>query len=69
MDTINSDMRIIVWEKNVPEGDGTYEKALLNLMGYYNNHYAEDGEVINIKRTDRVGNYSLYAVVSEPASS
>ena len=66
-DAIDSDMRIIVWEETVPEGDGTYEKSILNLAGFYNNHYAEDGEVIDIKRTDRVGNYSLYAVVSEPA--
>ncbi|MBQ3284383.1 MAG: hypothetical protein IJH40_01965 [Ruminococcus sp.] len=68
-DAIDSNMRIIVWEENVPDGEETYEVSIRNLAGYYNNHYAEDAEVINIKRTDRVGHYSLYAVVSEPASA
>lgn len=67
-DSINSNMRIINWEENISYENGSVSLPIHNLTVYYNNHYAEHGEKIELVQTDRIGNYSLYAVVSEPVS-
>ena len=66
-ESINSNMRIIVWEEDAADSESEKNMHIFFLTAYYNNHYAESGEVIDIVRTERVGNYSLYAVVSESA--
>ena len=68
-DTIDSDSRLIVWEDDDACSEGKINGAVHSLMAYYNNHYAEDGKTIDIQRMERVGNYSLYAVVSIPSDA
>ncbi len=68
-DTINSNIRIILWEEEPSQGENDINIYAYFLLNYYNNHYTENGEEIDIIRTDRVGKYSLYAVVSKPASA
>ncbi len=66
-DAVNSNMRLIIWEDDILYGEDEMRLPLFYLKQYYNNHYAEEGERFDIKRTDRIENYSLYAIVSEPA--
>lgn len=50
----DSDMRIIIREDDDACEEDIINEAAHYLIGYYNNHYADDGKKINIKRTDRV---------------
>ncbi len=66
-DSIDSHMQIIIYEKDLPESS---ENDVFNsfLTTYYNNHYAEDGEEIEIRRVGNAGKYSLFEVFSKSAA-
>ena len=73
-DAINSNMRIVICELDETNGDDSSGATVREipsthyLAAYYNNHYAEDGEVIEINQTDSAGSYHIFEVVSMPVS-
>ena len=56
---------IIVYEDSISDNSGKPIISCSYLEEYYNNHYAEKGKTIKLYRADRVGNYSLYNVITQ----
>ncbi|MBR1731848.1 MAG: hypothetical protein IJ725_05395, partial [Ruminococcus sp.] len=63
-DSINSNVVIPLFEPRDVNGV-IASKYSGELSEYYNNHYAQKGETISLKFIERVGDYSIYKIVSE----
>lgn len=63
-DAIDSNKYIVVYEETI-SNDKSKNINIANLEEYYNNHYATNGRKIVIQNEKRVGNYSLFRVVTK----
>lgn len=63
-DSINSNIVIPIFERDDPEKT-VGNNFPLEFEEYYNEQYAQKGETIKMKKIDKVGDYSIYKIVSK----